>query len=143
MKINNKLKLFISLISIISLILLSTYSFVQHVNYYPKIKDLLENPEKYHNKITKQTGQISPDTNILSSGGDKIRIKSNIPLRKDIFGSTSIIGRFDKEGYIEIKEIHYSDYNNVKYFTSILGLFLFVYIFLKEWKITKRGFENA
>lgn len=133
------------LIGITGLVLLSIFSLTNYNNYYPSIKDLNENPERYNKILTEQYGlieEIKEDSFILVSGDSKILVKAN-NIRKPIQGSVNILGVFNKDGFIELEDIHYSDYNNTKYLASIIGLLLFLFIFLKEWKITSGGFKYA
>tara|TARA_Y100000310_G_scaffold343159_1_gene449524 strand:- start:39617 stop:40036 length:420 start_codon:yes stop_codon:yes gene_type:complete len=139
------MKLLISIISIIGLILLSIYGLTQHDEYYPTIQDLKNNPEKYHNWLIEESGTVKNIQNgefILVLGNEEILVK-NTNIRQPKQGSISLIGIFNKEGFIELQKIQYFDYNHYKYWISIIGLFIFLFIFLKEWKLTKRGFENA
>ena len=137
------MKQYAPIMALIILILLSMYSLNQHSNYYPTIKDLLDNPERYHNKITEQGGRLSLEKGTIRRGNEEIKIIIKEPLRNPKYGTVTIVGRFDKSGSIEVHDIHYSDYNNLKYFASIIGGAIFLYLFFKEWKITKRGFESA
>tara|TARA_Y100000310_G_scaffold202322_1_gene202456 strand:- start:474 stop:893 length:420 start_codon:yes stop_codon:yes gene_type:complete len=139
------MKLLFSFIGIIGLVLLSIFSLTQYDNYYPSIKDLNENPERYDQLLTEQYGRIKEfreDGFILLSGNEEILVKTK-NIRNPIQGSLSILGTFHKEGFIELNNIHYFDYNNSKYVVSVIGLIIFLFIFFKEWKITSRGFKHA
>ncbi len=141
------MKLFFSLIGIIGLVLLSIYSLTQYNDYYPSAKDLNENPEKYHGILTEQYGRIkelNEDSFVLLLGDSEILVKfNNEKIRMPIQGTISILGIYNKEGFIELKDIHYFDYNNTKYLASIIGLIMFLFIFFREWKLTSRGFKYA
>ncbi|MBI2663179.1 hypothetical protein HYX15_01465 [Candidatus Woesearchaeota archaeon] len=133
------------IIGIIGLILMSIFSLTQYNNYFPAIKDLEKYPEKYDGVLTEQYGKIEEireDGFILALGNEKIFVKS-ANVRKPIYGTVSVVGIFHKEGFIELKDIHYFDYNTTKYVISIIGLIIFLVIFFKEWKITSRGFKYA
>ena len=139
------MKLLFSFIGMVGLILLSMFSLTQYNDYYPSVKDFNENPEKYDQLLTEQYGRIKEfreEGFILLLGDEEILVKSK-SIRKPIQGTLSILGTFHKEGFIELHDFHYFDYNNSKYVISIIGLIMFLFIFFKEWKITSRGFKNA
>ncbi|MBI2667952.1 hypothetical protein HYX17_04260 [Candidatus Woesearchaeota archaeon] len=139
------MRLFFVIVGITGLILMSIFSLTNYNNHYPSIKYLNENPEKYDGILTEQYGlvdEIKEDSFILASGDSKILVKAN-NIREPTQGSVNIIGVFNKEGFIKLKDIHYSDYNNTKYFVSIIGLIMFLFIFFREWRITLRGFKYA
>ncbi len=139
------MRLFFVIVGITGLILMSIFSLTNYNNYYPSIKDLNENPSRYDGILTEQYGlikEIKEDSFILVSGDSRILVKAN-NIREPTQGSVNILGVFNKESFIELKNIHYSDYNNTKYLVSIMGLIMFLFIFFREWRITFRGFKYA
>jgi hypothetical protein len=139
------MRLLLSFIGMIGLVLLSIFLLTYYEDYYPSIKDLNENPERYDQLLTEQYGRIKEfreEGFILLSGNEEILVKTK-EIRKPIQGSLSILGIFHKEGFIELSDVHYFDYNNSKYVVSVIGLIIFLFIFFKEWKITSRGFKHA
>ncbi len=121
------------------------YSYAEHDRYYPSISDFAKNPEKYDGMITEHQMQVYNITNesfMARFGDDSILVKYQ-NAQKPKFGMLTVLGYYKKEGYIQAIKIRYNNYNNGKYILSVFGLFLFLIIFFREWKITLRGFENA
>jgi|SRR3989344_2101411 len=140
------MRIVIFAIGVIGLLFLSIFSLTNYNHYYPSIKNFNDNPEKYEGITTEQHGvikEINKNEFIFSIGNQDILVKSDFEIRKPKQGSVDIIGVFRKEGFIELKDIHYFDYNNSKYLTSVIGLIIFLFIFFKEWKLTFRGFKHA
>lgn len=134
----------ISIIALILFLILSIYMVLYYSFYYPSIDGLLSNPEKFHNKLVEQYGVVSDKVNdsfYLNRGNEKIKVISNeTEITKH--GYTNVYGVFKKEGYIQALKLHHHNYNNLKYFVSILAGLIFIYLFLKDWKITKGGFKR-
>jgi len=133
------------IIGIVILSGLSIYSYIYHINYAPSVYDLLENKDKYNGFKTEYVGTIINKTNdyfYLKSENTEIKVLySNV--REPKFGQIRVYGIFEKEGYIRALDVQYHDYNFLKYILSLAGFVWFIIIFFREWKITKRGFENA
>jgi hypothetical protein len=136
---------YVQLLALLGFIALSFYASKYHMEYYPTIHDLLSNPERYHNLITEQTGvmqDVTSDSFYLKNGDARIKvIGNNIPELKS--GYTSVLGKFDKDGFIELKDIRNHNYDSVKYIVSLIGFAIFIAIFFSEWKLTKGGFKYA
>lgn len=88
---------------------------------------------------------ISKNHFYLYTGASNVKIESsNIPNVKEARYGESVVhilrrgdGTFIALGY------HNYDYNYLLYFLSFIAFIIFLVIFLKEWKLTLRGFENA
>ena len=144
MNTSNEMR-YIQLLALLGFIALSFYASKYHQDYYPSVNDLLNNPERYHNTITEQTGVMQDTTGdsfYLKNGDVRIKvIGNNIP--QLTYGYTSVLGRFDKDGFIKLKDIRNHNYDSVKYIVSLIGLAIFLAIFFSEWKLTKGGFKYA
>ena len=77
----------------------------------------------------------------LTEKDAKILIFSDKPLRKAKFGVTFLKIKYIEEGFFIVQDLHYGDYQNIKYFVSIVGLIIFLVLFNKEWRITKHGWR--
>ena len=123
-------------------LILYFYVCVNYFNYILSSKTIQENPEKYHNTNIQLIGVISDKTNdyFYLKGRDLKFYYKNVKEPK--FGEITTLVTFKKQGYFEVIDIHYHNYSFVKYILSSLAAFLFIFIFLKEWKITLRGFKK-
>ena len=135
-------KTLIMFILILSLILIDTYSYLFHNDYYPSIYALHESPEKHQNKLVEYSGgdiiSINPADKefIYQEGNDKINFQyqeTQNP-KKSILGKTSVFGRFT-DNYISLLGIHNHNHNYFKYLLSIFGVVIFVYYLFKEWEL--------
>jgi len=64
-------------------------------------------------------------------------------IKRPIYGETLVYVHYRKDGIIELIDYHNYDYNYFLYIISFFAFIVFIIIFLKEWKITRRGFEDA
>ena len=134
-----------TLLLILLLAAIMYYSYAEHDNHYPTISDFLKDPARYDGVLTEQQLQVYNITNesfLARFGDDYVAVKYP-GVKEPKFGMVTFLGHYKKEGYIEATAVRYNEYNNGKYLLSFAGLFLFVWIFFREWKITRRGFENA
>ena len=136
--------LFIFLLLLILLLYVSFDSYFYFDNLYPSVRAFYDNPEKYDGIIVEKVGvmkDIKNDTFTLIVKGREVLIKS---LNKDIKpvkkGTVIVHGIYNKGGYIDMMDIHYSHYHYVKYFISFIALIIMFVYLVKEWKITRRGF---
>jgi len=121
------------------------YSYSEHDKYYPSLADFLKDPAKYDGIATEHQSNIfnvTDDSFMLRSGSSFVTVKYP-DVRYPKYGTLNFMGYYRKEGYIEATRIKYNDYNYGKYLMSFIGLFLFLAMFFREWKLTMRGFEDA
>ena len=133
------------LLAILLLALMMYYSYTSHDKYYPSISDFVKDPEKYDDIFTEQqvnVYNITADSFMARFGNDEVLVKYK-NARQPKYGLLTFTGYYKKAGYIEATEVKYNDYSHGKYLFSFIGLFIFLYIFFKEWKITLRGFKDA
>lgn len=104
----------------------------------------LENPEKYGGVKSQRMGKIMEINYgyFLFSGSDK-PIKVIGKIERPILGETLIYVHYRKDGIIELIDYHNYNFNYILYLISLFAIAVFLIIFFKEWKLTKRGFENA
>lgn len=132
-------------VSLLIIIVLCSYSYLNFDKYDPSIKQFLNGMDKYEGKFSSNKGYIIYKGNetYLNSGNEEILLKyhrNNSTITKERFGYTTVEGYYRKPGYIEVVDYKNINYNFVKYIFSVLGFAIFLFFFLKEWKITKKGF---
>ena len=133
------------IIALVLLVSMMYYSYTAHSRYYPSISDFVKDPEKYDNVLTEQQVQvynITPDSFMTRFGNDEVLVKYP-NLKRPKYGQVTFLGYYKKEGFIQATAIRYSNYNYGKYVFSFIGLFILLFIFFREWKITSRGFKDA
>lgn len=64
-------------------------------------------------------------------------------IEKATFGETVLYVATKQNGTIELIDYHNYDYNYFLYVLSFIAFLIFVFIFFKEWKVTKRGLKSA
>lgn len=109
------------------------------------LENYLKNPQKYGNYKAKHFGKIiniSQDHFYYNVGELSIRVEGS-GVKKAVYGETTLFINHRKDGIIELIDYHNYNYNYVLYVLSLLAFIIFLIIFLKEWKITPGGFEDA
>ena len=88
---------------------------------------------------------ISEDHFYLRTVSSNIRIDSlGMPkVRKAKYGETVVHVIYREKGVVEGVDYHNYDYNYILYVVSFFSLFVLLFVFFKEWKLTLRGFEDA
>ena len=148
MKKSEKINKVLYLIALLLLVILVFYH-----NYYFKagssngfsINNYEASPQAYGERKIEQFGRIiniSRDYFYFDLGGKSIKIYGT-GITKPTLGETVIFANYGKDGKIRLIDYHNYNFNYVLYVISVLALVVFFVIFLKEWKITKRGFKNA
>ena len=146
MKILSKIWYFLVLILLIYLILEDNTPSTVNFNESFTIKKYLENPEKYGDRNIERMGfvvNISNDSFYFYSGRNTLIEIFGPPVEKAVLGETIVYAKLRKDGVIELIDYHNYNYNYFIYIVSFLALIVFIILLLKEWKITKRGFEDA
>ena len=123
------------------------YSYQVYKNNYPFINSYLQNPDEHKGKELYSTGkilEITKDYFIFDTGLKEIKIthNKNIKITLTKFGLTEILVT-EKEGEFNLITHHNQNYNFSKYILSGIGFIIFLLIFSKEWKLTKRGFVKC
>jgi hypothetical protein len=128
------------------------YSGSYYYQYYPSVTQYLEEPEKFSGHHIEIAGNIEGfdgefyDFRVSrylydGSEGETVKIKHNDEIRDAVNGFVSVYGIYNSEGYVNVINIHYHDYNNFKYIFSLLGPLILITFLFRDWKITRRGFE--
>ena len=130
---------FLAFIVLVSIML---YSYENYHKYYPSLATFQNDPESLEGVKAENCGiaeYVSKDQLVIRGGYERIQVKANNP-RYPKYGTVCVIGYYNKEGYIEAEDIRYNDYIFVKYFLSSLSILYIIYVFFKEWKLTRKGF---
>ena len=109
------------------------------------IEKYLHEPEKYGDKKMEriiQIKNISNDHFYFEWGSHDIKVIGS-GIQMPVLGETVVYLNFRKDGIIELIDYHNYNYNYVLYILSFFAVIWFIIIFFNEWKITRRGFENA
>lgn len=109
------------------------------------VKNYLNNPTKYggyKDNYLANIINVSKDHFYLDLKGFNIKVFGS-GIKKTVYGETVFFLNFRKDGRIELIDYHNYNYNYLLYFFSVIAFFIFIFIFFKEWKLTKKGFENA
>lgn len=109
------------------------------------LTNYLNNSEKYGGSKVEYFGKvinISQNYFYFRSGSKEIKIYGS-GIKMPVLGETIVFLDFQKDGKIRMIDYHNYDYNYIIYIISFFALIVFVVIFLKEWKLTKKGFKDA
>lgn len=109
------------------------------------IEKYLQEPEKYGDKKMERIikiANINQDHFYFQWGKFNIKVIGS-RIEMPILGETVVYLNFRKDGIIEMIDYHNYNYNYILYIISFFALIVFIIIFFKEWKITKRSFEDA
>lgn len=118
----------------------------KHKSYLQKVIDY---PEEYDGAIWQIGGSIVETDNTFVYVADdtanrpikilKFEGLETVNLKLD---AITVVGVFEKDGefFIPMK-VRVHKYLFLKYVVSFIGLFMFLYIFFKEWKLTLKGFK--
>ncbi|MCH8003871.1 MAG: hypothetical protein IH934_04550 [Nanoarchaeota archaeon] len=105
----------------------------------------LENPQKYGGVKLENFGRIvniSQDHFYFDIGSMDLKVFGS-GIKRPVLGELVVYIHFNKNGRIEMIDNHTYDYNYVLYGISFFSLIVFIIIFFKEWKFTRRRFEDA
>jgi len=130
----------------LTLWLYENISSVSRSNERFTIKKYLDDPEKWGDKknIEKMGFIVNISSNHFYFDWDGTMVKvQGSGVEKAVLGETIVLLNFNKDGTIELVDYHNYDYNYVLYALSFLALIIAMVIFFKEWKFTRRGFEDA
>ena len=109
------------------------------------IEKYLKEPDKYANKKMERIIKIKNISNenfYFQWNNNDIKVLGH-GIEMPVLGETVVYLNFRKDGIIEMIDYHNYNYNYILYILSFFALVWFVIIFFREWKITRRGFENA
>lgn len=109
------------------------------------LSNYIKNPEKYGDYKGQPFGRIiniSQDYFYFDDGDSSFKVIGS-GIKKAVYGETVLFLNFRRDGVIELIDYHNYDYNYLLYFLSFIALVIFLIIFLKEWRLGLRGFENA
>tara|TARA_B100000315_G_scaffold250857_1_gene284483 strand:+ start:1211 stop:1666 length:456 start_codon:yes stop_codon:yes gene_type:complete len=136
---------------ILTLILLLTIFLYDNVKGINKAKEgftiekYMENPQKFGGIKFEHMARIiniSQDHFYVNLGNRDLKVMGS-GIKRPIYGETLVYVHYRKDGIIELIDYHNYDYNYFLYIISFFAFIVFIIIFLKEWKITWRGFEDA
>ena len=114
------------------------------------LQNILDNPDEHIGVVYQTSGRIvsSDDNNFFIYIRDtesnhlvKIFNDGRLIFADPRTDSITIRGVFNGEYFIPIN-VRIHKFLFMKYVLSIIGLFIFLYIFLNEWKLTLKGFES-
>ena len=127
---------FVALIALVGLMIFGYFD----TPAFPTIDQILDNPE---NHAGKQVEYLGKSSNLNSSGflfDNKIWVNFNDPVQT-VFGYTSFAGTVNTDGSIDAFEVWTHDYSYFIFIMSIIGAFIFLFIFFREWKISGGCFK--
>jgi len=133
------------LVVLVLLITLVHYSLVYGTNTFT-IHDFLQNPHSYagSSKNIMASYHNSFDGGfVVNYNNELITIfydQEYIPPR---YGEVLVYGILQRDGTVKAVGVHNYNYNYILYIVSFLAGIFVLALFLKEWKITGRGFESA
>ena len=142
---HKKFWFFLTLIIIVSLMFYETKYYADYSKNNFSLQNYLENPEKYGDHSSESFGRIvniSQDHFYFNAGGDYIKVFGK-NIQKAELGETVLYLDYRKDGRIVMIDYHNYNYNYILYAISFLAVMIFVFLFFKEWKLTRRGFKNA
>ena len=143
----SKEKLLPGYVYIIAVLLLASimwYSYTNYYQYYPSLATFHQHPAAFDNVVSENCGTVEEVNErgfVLRGGKELVQVFTDHP-RYPMYGTVCVYGTYKKEGYIIAEQVRYNDYIYLKYFLSSLSLIYVIYIFNKEWKLTKRGFAE-
>lgn len=144
MKTPNKFLYFSIVLLTIGLFVYGNIRYFRHLSEGFSINNYLENPNRFGEHKDERFGKIiniSEDHFYFSLGDINIKIYG-AGIKKPIFGETVVFVNYGRDGKITLIDYHNYNYNYLLYILSFFALVIFVIIFLKEWKITPRGFKD-
>lgn len=106
------------------------------------LERFLDQPQRYGDYRGERFGAIGEvyEDYFYFSVGDKV-IKVMGKAEKPLFNEVTAHLEFRKDGTIQLLAYHNYKYNFFLYVVSALALGIFAWMFFREWKLTKRGFE--
>lgn len=106
--------------------------------------DMLDNPGRFENQKMQIRGTF------INSSNDHFYAEFEDRPLKIYYSGVSppklgeiVVSGIIRKGFVQGTDFHNYDYNYILYVFSSLAAVIFVLILFKEWKLTKRGFENA
>jgi len=141
----NVAKIIFNVVVVSMMVLFSMFSYTHEPKQHNSIAFFLENPEQYHGILAENSGyvkDIKDGSFVMESNNGNVVVVYNGSVRKVPFGLISVVGTYNKAGYIEAKQIHYHDYGNMKYVLSFVAFIFLILSIFKEWKLTVSGFEE-
>lgn len=104
-----------------------------------------KDPQKYGDRYYEAMVKIINISNdhLYANIGDKDVKITGSEIKRPVLGETVVYLHYKKDGIIELIDYHNYNHNYILYGISFFALILFVVIFLKEWKFTRRGFKDA
>lgn len=109
------------------------------------IKKYLENPQKYGGVKIENFGRIvniSQDHFYFDIGSTDLKVFGS-GVKEPVLGEMVVYLDYRKDGRIKMIDFHTYDYNFILYGISFIALIVFIFIFLKEWKFSWKGFKDA
>jgi hypothetical protein len=109
------------------------------------LRQYLQDPPHFGDRKAQLFGKIinmSSNHFYFDNGDTIIRVEGS-KIEKSILGETTLYLFFSKDGWIYLLDYHNYNYNYLIYVLSILAIIVFIYMFSREWRVTRRGFTNA
>ena len=142
--LSNLSKVIIAILAILFIAIIQHYYLTNINSHRIPLNELSQNPSKYEGQEEEAEGRIlstDKDSFVLITPSHKIMIFNNHPnLKKGDYGTFLLKV---ENGKIINKEYRLYNKEPIKYFLSLLAIIIVIIIFLKEFKLTKRGFKHA
>ncbi len=133
-------------IILILLTLIISLVYFQEVYSSTSISNFKQNPETYSGDYKSVMGKYQGKTEggfILLFNGKEVMVKTDSNHIKPKWGEVLVYGELQEDGTIKAIGIHNYDYNYLIYFFSFIAGIVVLIWFFKDWRLTRRGFENA
>lgn len=124
-----------------------TAMYIDHYNNFKtrlNLQNIMENPEKYNGVYYQTMGRIIQTERdffyVLDTESNK-EVPVFLPNHNIMKGSHIVVyGPFTKDGYMIAAKLRLQNPEPFKYIVSGLSSFYVLWLFFKEWKLTKEGF---
>ena len=106
------------------------------------LERFLQDPKTYGGYRGERFGAITEvyDNYFYFSVGERV-LKVFGKAEKPRFGEVTAHLEFRKDGTIQLLAYHHYKYNLFLYAVSLVAFGIFLRLFFREWRLTKRGFE--
>ena len=108
--------------------------------------DFMQDPKKYAGETREIMGPYLEPTDqgfIMLYNKQPLRVHYEKEYNPPTYGQVLVYGTLNEAGYIDAIGVHNYNYNYIIYALSFLAGLYVIKVFFTEWKITRRGIENA
>jgi hypothetical protein len=110
------------------------------------LDQFLTNPTKFAGRTATFSARYSNPVDggfIVIYNHKPVRVHYGLEYAPPHYGEVLIFGRLNEGGFVEALGVHNYNYNYFIYGLSFLAGLVVLWCFLREWKMTRRGFEHA